>query len=208
VSSPDDRLVSVLARRGEKARAPAGFEERLWAAIETQAAAPEGLARTSGVTSGATSARRRAVIGAAVGAVALAAAVLLWVRSSEDRTMAPAEPVLALAVRSGDGPPRRSTEAQPGDFVEVSAQLGAAVHGQLRLYRDEGLVTACWAQPPCKRDGDTLVASLPLAAVGTYHVVLIVGAAPLSEPAGDFDADVGAAFAAGADVVLRRVEVR
>lgn len=191
----DERIAAALARRGQRHRARADFDERLWAAIDQQAPPVAG--------------RRRRGSLAAAGIALAAAAVVLIVALRADRggQRAPV-PELAVEIVPGSGPARRSTAAQPGDRVRVTAAWRAP-HVELRLYRgDRVLVARCSTEPPCRRDGGALTATVPLPSAGDYHLVVLTAPAPLPEPAGDLDGDVAAAIEAGADATWRRLEVR
>jgi hypothetical protein len=110
---------------------------------------------------------------------------------------------LQVAVEPGPGV-RRGAEAQPGDRLLLEARSGGGAQAELRVYRDDHeLVLRCSTQPPCRRRGDTLRATLTLPAVGTYQPLLLLSDQPLPAPtAGGLDADAGVALEAGARVEL------
>lgn len=118
-------------------------------------------------------------------------------------TRAPSGLELTLSIEPGPAV-RRGTEAQPGDRLVLSATTDGAAHAELRVYRDDAeLILRCSDEPPCRRRGDRLRASVVLPAVGTYQPLVLVSEAPLpAAGSAGLDADAAAALASGARAEL------
>jgi hypothetical protein len=174
-----ERLRQDLAGIGADEEPPAGWEARVWARIEEQKRRPRWIWFL-----------------APVGAAALAAALFFAV------PRAPTAPSLVQEVVEG-GPVRRATGAHPGDRLDLRAATAGSPHAELRVYRNgRDLVLRCPGGVSCRRDGDEIRASLTLSSVGDYQAMLVLDDEPLPPPRQGLDADAGAAFAQGGQVVL------
>jgi hypothetical protein len=107
------------------------------------------------------------------------------------------QPVL-LAVNLTADPEKPKTRG-PGQLLAVDVRGLHARAVQLRVYRDDQeLVAACSTEPPCRRAGEQLTASVPATRVGRYRVVVYTSDRPLPAPAGSYDQDHATALAQGA----------
>lgn len=192
-------------------KAPAGWEQKVFAALPANDAGP---ASEPEPESG------QAVLGRSppyvawlpwVGLAAAAAAVFIFVKSSEP-------PAKALAVRqevvaSASG--RRADSAVVGDTLRITTQGGTGSVRELRLYRDtRSLVARCpgdgtseAAKADAGSSGCTVEAgfptlTFPLSVAGSYRSLIIVGSQRAPEPSGSLDEDARAAAAAGAEVKM------
>jgi hypothetical protein len=176
------RLRQDLAGLGADEEPPAGWEARVWARIGERKRKPRWIWFL-----------------APVGAAALAATLFF----AMPRT--PLSPSLVQEVVAG-GPVRRAAGARPGDRLDLRAGTAGSPHAELRIYRNgRDLVLQCpgdAGDPSCRRDGDALRASLTLPSAGDYRAMLILDDEPLPPPRKSLDADAGAAFDRGAQVVL------
>lgn len=180
-----ERLRQGIAAAGEEHAPPAGWQARVWAAVEERQ-------RRS----------RRWRWPWLLVPVGVAAAALLVVVGRAPPP--PAAPALEVGVEHGAGPARRGTEAHPGDRLVLRAVTGDARHAELRVYRnDADLVLRCSGEPPCVREESRIRAVLTLRSLGAYQSVLLVADRPLPPPsAAGLDPDVAAALEAGARVEL------
>jgi len=179
-----DRLREGLAAVGERYQPPAGWRERVWAAIEERQGRPR---------------RRWPWIVAPVG-LAAALAALLLVRVPQPGASAAS---LHLEVLAGHSAVRRGVEAQPGDRIILHATTGGAAQAELRVYRNDAeLVLRCSTEAPCVRRGEDLRAAMTLDGIGRYQSLLFLSQKPLPSVASDLETDTSAALAAGADVEL------
>jgi hypothetical protein len=176
------RLRQDIAGIGADEEPPAGWETRVWARIGERKRRPRWIWFL-----------------APVGAAALAATLFFAV----PRT--PSSPSLVQEVVAG-GPIRRAAGARPGDRLDLRAGTAGSPHAELRLYRNgRDLVLRCPSDagdPSCRRDGDALLASLTLPSVGDYQAMLVLDDEPLPPPRKGLDADAGAVFAQGGQVVV------
>ncbi len=183
-----ERLGAAIRETGADLEPPADWEAQVRATIDSRRVARRYRSRSRWL------------------APAAAAAVLVFL------LLRPPEPVeMSLAVRVEAGATvRRGEEANLGDRLVLEANAGPDRHAELRVYRnDRQLVLHCSNEPPCIRRGDTLQASLPLDAPGTYQSVLLSAEEPLPAPAHGLDADTAAALDAGASFELgTEIEVR
>jgi|GEM_PF-5114236 len=205
-----ERIEGALGDRSSAARAPAGFEDRLWAAVDrAEAGEDDGEEASRG---GADSRRSRMAVWGGLAAVAAAIALFVVVRGRTDVDPMPGGDRLSVTVERGAQVMRGGQEAQPGDRLRVAARAADAGQLEVRLYRDdETLVTRCSAaqpDPACHATEGAVLAVLPLEHVGVYQVVVLTGTGDWSMATGSLDADVAAAMEAGAAVETRRVEVR
>lgn len=174
-----ERLRQDLAGVGTDGEPPAGWEARVWARIEEKKRRPRWIWFL-----------------APVGAAALAATLFFAV----PRT--PSAPSLVQEVIAG-GPARRSAGARPGDRLDLRAETAGSPQAELRIYRNRrDLVLRCPGDPSCKSEGGELRTSFTFLSVGDYQAVLVHGPEPLPPPGKGLDADAGAAFARGAQVLL------
>jgi hypothetical protein len=180
-----ERLQQTIAAGGSVHEPPPGWQQRVWSAIERHPP------------------RRRAWRWTLPAALAAGLAiVLLWPRPP------------AVSLESALEPPRdairRGQDTPLGTRLTLHAAGGGAAHVELRVYFNEtGLFLRCSGEPPCRREGDRLVASAVLDKVGSYQPVLLVSEQPLPAPSSTLDRDAGAALAAGARVEMgREIRVR
>jgi hypothetical protein len=183
-------LALALAAIGDERQAPAGWQAQVWARIEREEAAAR---------------QRRSLRLAAAGtAVAIAAALVLYVRTGVPADSAPSIEIVAGATAM------RSTSARVGDRIRVRVGDGMAVW----LYRDDrSLIARCDAgMPPglapgprCAAGKDGLALESELAAPGRYQVVVLPRTAP--PPSGNLDRDVAAAASQGLAFRLTEVDV-
>jgi hypothetical protein len=183
-------LALALAAVGDQRRPPEGWQSQVWARIDRE----EGEAR-----------QRRSLRLAAAGAlVAVAAAVVLYVRTGTSADGAPRIEIVAGATAM------RSTSARVGDRIRVRVGDGMAVW----LYReDRALIARCDARSPsglapgprCAVGKDGLALESELAAPGRYQVVVVPREAP--PPSGNLDRDVAAAAGQGLEFRLTEVDV-
>ncbi|HKH45312.1 MAG TPA: hypothetical protein VKM72_11655 [Thermoanaerobaculia bacterium] len=143
--------------------------------------------------------RRRPLWGwvlAPLGAAALAAALFFAV------PRIPTAPSLTQEIAPGAAV-HRSASAAPGDRLVLRAETAGAPHGELRVYRNgRDLLLRCPGDSSCRREGSELRVTWTLPSAGTYQAVLVLDDEPLLAPAKSLDADAGAAFAQGAQVLL------
>jgi hypothetical protein len=110
---------------------------------------------------------------------------------------------LTVEVKPGPGAFRGQGEARPGDDLVFRADVDAAVHAELRLYRDDHLlILSCSVEAPCVRRGEVLRARVRLDGAGTYQPLLLLSARPLPPPAGGVEADAREARQGHARVLL------
>jgi hypothetical protein len=183
-------LALALAAIGDERRAPEGWQAQVWARIDRDDAQRR---------------QRRSLRLAAAGtAVAIAAALVLFVRTGAPADRAPRIEIVAGATAM------RSTSARVGDRIRVSVGDGMAVW----LYRDDrSLVARCDASlptglapgPRCVAGKDGLALESELAAPGRYQVVVLPRSAP--PPSGNLDRDVAAAAGQGLGFRLTEVDV-
>ena len=104
----------------------------------------------------------------------------------------------------------RGTTAKSGDRLRLNSLVKHARHSQLRLYRDDNvLVFACSDTPPCREDGERIIADATLSAFGRYQAVLVMSDEAIPLATGKLDGDVLAAREAGGQVVVGdAIEVR
>ncbi len=166
---------------------PAGWQARVRAAIARRRS------------------RRRWVWTMVPAALAASMAVLLLTPSATRSPLA-----LEVGVAPGDLPLRGGAEAQPGSRLTLRATTGGARYAELRVYFNDGEVALrCSSEPPCRRGGEVIEASLVLSSIGSYLPLLLVSDAPLPAPSSGADQDAGAAIAAGGRVeVGREIRVR
>lgn len=180
----DAQLEAAFRRLGAEHEPPAGWQARVLAA----AAAPPRRSRW-----------RIAV--PVIALAALAVTLLLIFRPP------PEPPALALAVSAERaGPQMRGAAMHLGEVLSARA-TGGAGERSIWIYRDDELVLACPGAPACSGSADAAVARLPLAAVGEYTIVALVGAAGLA-PSGSLDADLARARERGVHPLIERVTVR
>jgi hypothetical protein len=181
-----DALAAELAQL-PAAPAPAGWRDRMLAALDEPAAAPAPRPRPT---------RHWSLIAAPLAA---AAAVLLIWRLSADR---PQQIAIEVEVRAGDVVRRAGEAPAVGDFFVARALLPGA--GELRVYRnDRAMVARCPQHPACRTrkvgDRDELSVELPMTSKGDYRAIVIEGAIGLGL-SGSLDGDVGDAKKRGAHV--------
>jgi hypothetical protein len=183
-------LALALAAVGDQRRPPEGWQAQVWARIERD----EALGRQ----------QRSLRLAAAGTAVAIAAALVLYVRTGVPADGAPRIEIVAGATAM------RSTSARVGDRIRVRVGDGMAVW----LYReDRSLIARCDASVPtglapgprCAVGKDGLALESDLAAPGRYQVVVLPRAAP--PPSGNLDRDVAAAAGRGLEFRLTEVDV-
>jgi hypothetical protein len=187
VSCPDcaaakdkyERLRAGLATVDEGIEAPPGFEARVWARIAQAAPAK------------AAAGKRPLWAGLAAACAVGIATFVAWPRA------APAAS-LEVEVLKGSAVLLGKENAHPGDVFHLTATTGTSKYAELRVYRAQRLVFRCSSEPPCRRVGDRLEAKARLEAIGRHDLVLLLSDAPLPEPEGRFDADIGAAARSGA----------
>ena len=179
-----DRLREGLAAVGDHLQPPAGWQERVWTAIEERQKHP----------------RSRWLWIVAPAALAASLAGLLLVRLPGP---GPIPAALHLEVVAGGAAVRRGVEAQPGDRLRLQATTGGAPNAELLVYRnDVDLILRCSTEPPCSRRGEELRASVVLDGVGRYQSLLMTSKAALPPVASDLEKATSAALAAGAEVEL------
>lgn len=186
-------LADELARPLE-VRPPGTWQARVWSEV----------ARRQGETQSSRGFWRRWWVPVGALGAAATALLVLWIPQPSPPDASPAlvsfevewRPQVAAGHRGGG-------DARPGDFLELRATLDASSEAELRLYRDDlELAVQCRDEPPCRRQGDTLEARFPLDSRGVYQPILLISSAPLEPGSGDLDADLGAAFEAGARIEL------
>ena len=196
-----DKLREELASLPELSP-PAGWQERVLAAIDAPKAAPvvdEVAARR---------ARRRSPLVYAVPIAAAAAAALVWWATRPKGPPPQLAELDPIEVRHGDVV--RSTEPAVGDTLVIKARL---VHGELRVYRGSRvLIARCPGFHACKTSRaegvTTYTVDVPLDAPGEYRAIVLAGKA-IPDPMGRMDADLELATRAG--VVVKTgapIEVR
>lgn len=184
-----DALAAELAQL-PAVPAPAGWRDRMLAALDEPAAAPAPRPRPT---------RRWALIAAPL---ALAAAVLLIWRLSADQ---PQQIAVDVEVRAGDVVRRAGEAPAVGDLLVARVLLPGA--GELRVYRNGShLVARCPGHKAClpvRRvgDRDEHAIELPMTSKGEYRAVVIDGAIGLGLT-GSLDGDVRDATERGAQVHL------
>jgi hypothetical protein len=175
-----ERLGQVLAGSGSLHQPPAGWQERVWKAIEREPP------------------RRRPwgwVLVPSVLAAALALVAVLWPR--------PSPVALEASLETPRDAVRRGQDTPPGTRLTLRASDGGAPYAELRVYFNESrLFLRCSREAPCRREGDRLLATTVLDGVGSYQPVLLVSSRPLPEPSSTLDRDAAAALAGGAGVTL------
>lgn len=194
-SRADDRILRALAQLGAEHEPPAGWERRVFAAVEDRP--------------------RRRWWWFAIPLAALAAAAVLVVPHLVPY-LAPEPDALALVVERGPSPTRlRGDGGAAGRLVVIHGEpihavaRGGARHHAIWVYRDgTELVARCPGGPACRSSGGALTLDLTLPIVGTYQVVAWSSEAELAVPSGVYDADVAAATAAEATPKLQVVEVQ
>jgi hypothetical protein len=140
---------------------------------------------------------------AAVPALAMAAAIVLFVRPRSAAELALTYQVEKAQVRRGDA----RGSAAVGDTIRVTAS-GDAAHRALWVFRDgRTLVLACPGAPAC-RDGGALEATFVPAVIGTYELVLLASPTPIPAPSDSFDESVAGAIRAGATPRHQVIDVR
>ncbi len=176
-------LRAGLAETGAGYRPPPDWQARTWAAIARRR-----------------DRRRRYLWTLAPAGLGLAVLALVLIPSLP---RAPLVPSLAVEIAPGAGPVRRGVDAAVGDRLRLRAETAGASHAELRVYRnDSELVLRCSGEPPCERQETVLRASFELTSLGAYQSLLLLSDAPLPAPGAGFDADTGAALAAGARLEL------
>ncbi|HEX7839608.1 MAG TPA: hypothetical protein VF469_19165 [Kofleriaceae bacterium] len=187
----DDRITRALAQLGAEHEPPAGWEDRVLAAIEDP---PE---------------RRRWWFAIPLAAMVVAAVLIVL-------HLAPKPDALALVVERGPGAARlRGGGAAAGRLVVAHGESIHAVvrggdrHRAIWVYRDGAdLVARCPGAPACRSSGEELTLDLTLPIIGTYQVIAWSSQAALPVPSGAYDPDVAAATAAEATQALQVVEVQ
>jgi hypothetical protein len=186
-----DALAAELAQL-PAVPAPAGWRDRMLAALDEPVAAPAPAPRPRPT-------RRWALIAAPL---AMAAAVLLIWRLSADR---PQQIAIDVEVRAGDVVRRAGEAPTVGDLFVARVLLPGA--GELRVYRNGAHMAArCPGHPAClpvRRvgDRDEHAIELPMTSKGDYLAIVIDGAIGL-DLTGSLDGDVRAAKERGARVVI------
>jgi hypothetical protein len=183
-----DALAAELAQL-PAVPAPAGWRDRMLAALDEPVAAPAPAPRPRPT-------HRWALIAAPL---AMAAAVLLIWRLSADR---PQQIAIDVEVRAGDVVRRAGEAPAVGDLFVARVLLPGA--GELRVYRnDRAMVARCPQHPACRTrkvgDRDELSVELPMTSKGDYRAIVIEGAIGLGL-SGSLDGDVGDAKKRGAHV--------
>jgi hypothetical protein len=169
-----------LARADEL---PAGWEGRVWTAIDRRPAR---------------SGRRRWIWLPAAAAAAVVLVAVLRIGAPRSGGAG-----LDVAVESGGITYRGQGMARPGDVLRLRAKTGGARAAELRVYRnDRSLVVGCSAEPPCQREDGTIDARVVLGSVGSFQPVLLLSDRPLPTTTGGLDQDVGSARATGARIHL------
>jgi hypothetical protein len=165
-------------------RAPAGWRDRVFAAIDAEAA-PREIRRPSS-----------RVWWIAGGGLLAAAAVALYLVIPGPRR----EPAIAMEVqRASPGDPQRDRSlARPGDTLVIRAKAGDA----FRVYRDRVQIARCPGHAGCTRTRDELALALPVAEAGMIVTIIYRPALPEPEPgwtpsAADQDADLARATSLG-----------
>jgi hypothetical protein len=191
-----DALAAELAQL-PAVPAPAGWRDRMLAALDEPVAAPAPRPRP---------ARRWALIAAPLAA---AAAVLLIWRLSADR---PQQIAIDVEVRAGDVVRRAGEAPAVGDLFIARVLLPGA--GELRVYRNgTHMVARCPGHKAClpvRRvgDRDEHAIELPMTSKGEYRAVVIDGAIGL-DLTSTLDGDVRDATERGARVhVGKPISVR
>jgi hypothetical protein len=164
-------------------QAPAeGWERRVWEKI-----------RDGG-------ARRRPGYGwwlAVPTAAALVVAVFLVRRPPVDPGM-----TLAVRIEPDSREPRRGTEAQPGDRLQISATLPPARHARLRVYQNESRLSCESSVESDARGPIVLSATCRLETAGRYQILALTADQALPASLDNPDRDAGAALAMGGRVKL------
>jgi hypothetical protein len=181
MSDPIERLEGALRRIGEDREPPAGWQDRVKAAIKQPRAS------------------RRRWWWLAVPAVAFAALLVLWLRPRGQFE-------LDVTIETAAREPLRGDTATIGDTVHVSAS-GPATERAVWIYHDDHLVLACPSAPACHRDGETLLIDYRFEAIGDVEIIALTSNRPIPAPTGSLDGDVAAAINAGATEHRRTIAV-
>lgn len=90
-------------------------------------------------------------------------------------------PSLQVEVIEANDQTVRGVTARPGDLLRLRA-TAPTDYAQLRVYRDDQLVIHCSTEAPCKREGDVVIADVPLKALGRYQPVLVFSETEIGTP--------------------------
>lgn len=187
-----ERLLAAL-RSPNRRSPPSAWRERVFAEIAAREARESPRPRRVRWWTGA--------------AALVAASLVVWLGGIPRPPSPPAvvglnQRVVAAATQSRGG----GELARPGDRLELVGETGGAAFAELRLYLNrDRLVWRCAGDPPaCRRRGGRLEAELTLGARGDYLPILVLSQQPIVPPGLGFEADIGAALAAGARVEAGR----
>ncbi len=191
------RIARALGDLGAELEPRADSEARLWAAI----------ARDNGR-------QRRWIVWLGLpAALAAAAALFLFLLSSDSGPDSLSKRALAVAVLPPDGSasadPIRSGDPAIGNRLQATVGIGEFAHGSLRIYRnDRELLVACPGAPECVIDADVVGATVTIDAIGVYQVVWLTSQNPIPPPSSSLGNDLENAMSQGADYQLRELEVK
>jgi len=179
---PSTRLVRAIERLGADHQPPAGWQDRVVAAIAVRR---RWWSRP----------RRRWLAAPAVAALAIALVV----------ARGPRRDPLTLTAALVPGP-----RIMRGDSGRIRAiARGGEGHRAIWLYRDRReLVAVCPGHAGCSTGGGGLQLELMVERIGGYQIAAVSSASALPAPTGDYEADRAAAATAGAAWQPAQLEVR
>ncbi len=197
-----ERLGQMIGESGADLRADSQWQAKVWARI----------AREQESKGGASAQGRRWFGGwwrfAAPLGIAVMTLMAVWLP-----TRGPQIPSLEMSLEEGAGSPRRGLlgkEARVGDDLTLEARTAGHGFAEIRLYRnDSQLIFQCSEEPPCRREGGRLIATVSLSATGRYQSLLFLSDTSLPPSVGSFDADAAAALESGIQLIRgTEIEVR
>lgn len=181
-----ERLISIIAHSSESAIPREDWEQEVLAKIR--------------VSESFDNSGTRKWYGAIAACVAVIAMFTVWLLTPSTHS------VLELELHNSETS-YRGEMAKPGDLLSVSALTANDYSTQLRIYRDQRLYLNCDIAASCKREGDKLLVTINLNAMGEYQAILIYNSSPINFDSNILDADVLLARENHAEVHLSKVTI-